>query len=289
MFRPLRRERRLSLRFHRLPDPGRSRVCEVWLDCGTVRSVADTQYRPNVHLALNEVVRRPRAPWIVLGYLLGGAFGGYLGSRRGSAKEKYGIVLASIPRSLPEFFIGIVLATIFAGALNWFPTTGMLSLELQRQVAGEALPLWILGTTDFWSHYILPFSTILLYYLTIPTLVMRTSVVETQGQDFLYYHRISGLPKRVRLKQLIKHSSLPVITLFPISMTRAIGGMVLVEVVFNWPGIGNLLVESVLARDFPVIQFVFLLAAIWVILGNYAIDILYSVIDPRITVEGEDG
>ncbi len=228
------------------------------------------------------------APAITLAYVLGGALGGYLGTNRGSTTEKYGIVFASVPRSFPEFFIGIVLVTIFAGMLGLFPTTGMLSIELQREIADETMPLWILLTADFWSHYLLPFTTILLYYLTIPTLVMRTSVVETSGQDFLYYHRITGLSKYTRLKQLIKHSSLPVITLFPISMTRAIGGMVLVEVVFNWPGIGNLLVESVLARDFPVIQFVFLLAAIWVIVGNYLIDILYGMIDPRIAIDGAD-
>jgi peptide/nickel transport system permease protein len=75
---------------------------------------------------------------------------------------------------------------------------------------------------------------------------------------------------------------MPVITLYPVSMTRAIGGMVLVEVVFNWPGIGSLLIDSVLARDFPVVQFVFFLVAVWVILGNFAVDVIYGIIDPRV-------
>lgn len=229
------------------------------------------------------------APAITMAYIAGSVLGVFLGSQRGSRTEKWGVVLTSIPRSFPEFFIGIVLATIFAGTLGILPTSGMVSIELQAEISDEWLPLRILGTLDFWQHYILPFTTIFLYYLTVPTLVMRTSVVEVSGQDFLYYHRIKGLSNRIRTKQLLKHSSLPVLTLFPVSMTRAIGGMVLVEVVFNWPGIGFLLVESVLARDFPVIQFIFLLTAIWVILGNYVIDILYGVIDPRISIEGAEG
>jgi peptide/nickel transport system permease protein len=79
-----------------------------------------------------------------------------------------------------------------------------------------------------------------------------------------------------------------VLTGFPASMTRALGGVVIVEVVFNWPGIGNLLVRSVLFQDFPVIQAVFILIAVWVILGNYLVDILYTVIDPRITLSGSN-
>ena len=117
---------------------------------------------------------------------------------------------------------------------------------------------------------------------------MRTSVVEVSGQDFAYYHRVKGLAKSTQLHHIMKHASLPVITLFPVSMTRAIGGLVLVELVFNWPGVGSFLVDAVLFRDFPVVQFVFFLVAIWVILGNYVVDIVYGIIDPRVAVGGDD-
>ena len=88
-----------------------------------------------------------------------------------------------------------------------------------------------------------------------------------------------------QLRHIGKHSILPVITVYPISMTRAISGLVLIELVFNWPGIGLALVDAVLARDFPVVQFVFFLTAAFVILANFVIDVLYGVIDPRIDVE----
>jgi peptide/nickel transport system permease protein len=226
-------------------------------------------------------------PAITTSYLIGALVGSLMGSNRGALLEKYGIIAVSAFKTIPEFFGGIILLTIFASTFNVFPSAGMLSTETSRALSSE--PFYAMfATVDFWQHYVLPFTTVMLYFLTLPALIMRTNVVEVLGQDFLYYHRITGLDKSLRLKKLIKHASLPVITLYPVSMTRAIGGMVLVEVVFNWPGIGSLLVESVLSRDYPVVQFVFLVAAIWVIVGNYAVDVLYSVIDPRVTIEGQE-
>jgi peptide/nickel transport system permease protein len=114
---------------------------------------------------------------------------------------------------------------------------------------------------------------------------MTTSVQEVRGQGFTFYHRITGLPKWRKLRRLGRHASLPVITMYPLSMTRAIGGLVLVEVVFNWPGIGYALVQAVLVGDFPVVQFIFLLVAAFIILSNFTIDVVYGVIDPRVRLE----
>jgi len=122
-------------------------------------------------------------------------------------------------------------------------------------------------------------------YLFIPSLIMRTSVVEVMGQDYTEYHRLTGLPTAKRLRHVAKHASLPVITIYPVSLARALGGLVLVETVFNWPGIGFTLVEAVLGRDYPVVQFVFFVVAAFVIISNFLIDLLYGVIDPRIRVE----
>jgi peptide/nickel transport system permease protein len=108
--------------------------------------------------------------------------------------------------------------------------------------------------------------------------------VEVQGQAFSYFQRLTGLPKSMLLRNIAKHSSLPVITLYPVSMTRAIGGLVLIEIVFNWPGIGYSLVQAVLGRDYPVLMFVFFLIAVFIIISNYLIDVLYGVIDPRVSV-----
>lgn len=225
------------------------------------------------------------APAITASYLIGSIWGGIIGRYRGGPLEKSSIVGVSLFHSVPEFFLGILLIAAFSTQFNFFPTSGMLSTQTSILLADR--PYWAMFFTgDFWEHYTLPFATIVLYNLTFPTLIMRNSVVEVGDQDFLHYHRIKGIPRIKLMQKLLRHASLPVITLYPITLARAISGMVLVEVVFNWPGIGKLLIDSVLARDFPVIQFVFLVTAIWVILGNFLVDILYGVIDPRVSVSG---
>ncbi|GAB7011523.1 ABC transporter permease [Halorubrum trueperi] len=223
------------------------------------------------------------APAITVAYIVGSIFGGFLGRNRGSKKERRGVAGITILGTIPEFFLGIFLLIIGAFWFGIFPTGGMSSVQNSGLSTLE-----MVQTGDFWLHYALPFLTIVAKLVYLPSLIMRTSVVEISGQDFMTYHRLKGLPETRQLRHMLKHASLPVITLYPISMGRAIGGMVIVETVFNWPGVGFLLVESVFQRDLPVVQFVFFLVAVWVIVGNYLVDIVYSIIDPRVVVEGQD-
>jgi peptide/nickel transport system permease protein len=134
-------------------------------------------------------------------------------------------------------------------------------------------------------HYILPFTAVFLRYLYLPSLIMRTSIVEVLDQDFVLYQRLVGRSKLNRLRQLAKHASLPVLTIYPISMTQAISGLILIETVFNWPGLGFELFKAILNRDFPVLQFVFFIIAVFIIISNFLIDILYGVIDPRVSID----
>lgn len=228
------------------------------------------------------------APAITATYIIGGLIGAVIGRYRGSYLEKSSIISVSVFHSIPDFFLGILLISAFSSTLNIFPTSGMLSV--QTSIAMQSQPYWErFFLKEFWMHYALPFATISLYFMQYPTLIMRNSVVEVSGQEFLHYHRLKGLPRPTLLRKLIRHASLPVLTLYPISLATSISGLVLIEVVFNWPGIGQLLVASVLSRDFPVIQFVFLVAAVWIILGNFLVDLLYGVIDPRVSVEDSKG
>jgi peptide/nickel transport system permease protein len=219
------------------------------------------------------------APGVTAAYLLGSVLGATAGNNRGTFFEKYGILPVVVIGTFPEFFTAILLILIFSLWLGWFPATGMLSTEVSVSVWWHAYL-----TRDFAMHYVLPFVAVMLRLTYLPMLIMRTNVVEVSNQNFVQYFRQVGLPQRDRFRKIVKHASLPVITLYPISMTRSLSGLVLIETVFNWPGIGYMLVQSVLARDFPVIQFVFFLVAVFVILGNFGIDILYGVIDPRVSV-----
>lgn len=223
-------------------------------------------------------------PAITAAYIIGTLYGTILGTRRGSNLEKHGMIPLILFSSVPSFFLAIVSIIVFASWLGWFPTYGMIDPDTYRMY-GDAAWWRPYLTRSFLDHYILPFAVIAIRYANTPMLIMRTSVVETMGQEFTFYHRMSGLPKLNRLRHIGKHSILPVITLYPVTMTRAIGGLVLVETVFNWPGIGYTLVQAVLARDFPVVQFVFFLVAAFIIIANFAVDIIYGMIDPRVTAE----
>lgn len=223
------------------------------------------------------------APGITFTYIVGALVGGYLGRNRGQTTEKYGLPPIVFAGAFPEFFIAIVLIIVFAGWFNFFPTSGMFGFQSIGQFADASWwrPYF---TLDFAHHYFLPFTAVVFRYLFLPVLIMRTSVVEVLGQDFFFYHRMTGIPGRAQMRHLLKHASLPVITLYPVSMTRAIGGLVLIEIVFNWPGIGFALVQGVLSRDYPVVQFVFFLVAAFVIIANFAVDMIYGIIDPRVSV-----
>lgn len=222
------------------------------------------------------------APALTLAYLLGAVFGTIMGYYNNSRIERYGLVPIISVGSFPEFFLAIVLLIAFSSWIGLFPTSGMVSSETMS-AASEWYQIYL--TSDFVWHYTLPFAAIVMRYLFIPSLIMRTSVVETMGQDFSFYHRMTGMSKAQRMANVAKHASLPVITVYPATMTRALGGLVLIETVFNWPGIGYALINSVLARDYPVVQFVFIVIAAFVIFANFAVDVLYARIDPRVGVD----
>lgn len=222
------------------------------------------------------------APAMTFTYLLGAFIGTIAGHKRGSKLEKFGIVPVIGAGSFPSFFIAIVLIVVFSGWAGLFPTSGMLSPGYAREFDTWWGPYL---TRNFAWHYILPFTAVVCRYLFIPSLIMRTSVVEVMGEDYTEYHRLTGLPKSKQLAHIAKHASLPLITIYPVSMARALGGLVLIETVFNWPGIGWTLVEAVLGRDYPVVQFVFFIVAAFVIISNFIVDLVYGVIDPRIRLE----
>ena len=227
------------------------------------------------------------APGITFAYLLGSIYGSIVGTKRGSKLEEYGILPLIFVGSVPAFVTSIILVIIFSSWLNLFPTSGMISPGRQAEFAQLEWYQRYLSLEFIW-HFILPFTAVMFRYLYLPTMIMRTSIVEVMGQGFAFFHRITGISKRRQLAHLARHASLPVITVYPISMTRALGGLVLIEVVFNWPGIGNTLVNAVMVRDLPIIQFVFFLVAAYIILANFVVDIVYGIIDPRVSVGAED-
>lgn len=228
------------------------------------------------------------APGITVGYVIGTIIGTILGSRRGSKLENFGVFTLVMIGSLPSFFTAILFVVFFAVYLDLFPTGGMLSAGTAGLFGSEVVWWKLYFTTEFLHHWLLPFLVVVILGIYPSAMVMRTSVVEVSGQDFMYYNEVSGLGQKDRLIRMAHHAILPVLTLFPISVGQAVSGLVLVELVFNWPGIGYTLIEAVFNRDYPVIQFVFFMTAAFVVIANFFIDIAYGIIDPRISVGGEE-
>lgn len=253
----------------------------VQLDLGTSLQFREPVFRFVKMKIFNSIILI--VPALTFSYVVGGIIGTILGTNRGERLERYAMVPIIFFGSFPTFFTGIFLVVVFAGWFNIFPSSGMVSPSTVTEFADASW--WrMYMSKSFAMHYVLPFSAIVLRYIHLPVLIMRTNVVEILGQDFLTYNRLTGMPAVDRFKNVSKHASLPLITLYPITVTSAIGGLVLIEVVFNWPGIGYTLVQSVFSRDLPVLQFVFFVIAAFVIFANYAVDIIYGLIDPRVSV-----
>ncbi len=169
-------------------------------------------------------------------------------------------LIALIGQSVPSFWLGIVLMYIFAVQLGWLPTSGY----------GQ------------WQHYVLPATTLGLFTLAAITRLVRASMLEALGSEYIKLARVKGLSERVVIwKHALANSLIPVVTFMGTFFAVMITGAVIVETVFSWPGIGRLAYESILARDFPVVQAVVLVITSLFIIANLLVDILYVVIDPR--------
>lgn len=209
-------------------------------------------------------------------------FGVVLGIIQVARRNKFGdtllLILGAVCRATPLFVTGILTVIIFSYWLNWFPSGGMHSIGVETKTIAERF-----FTLDFAHHAVLPIFVASLYYFTIPFFVMRTAMLEYIGEDFVALARAKGQSDaQVWIKHVARNAINPVVTASAMAIGFAIGGQVIVETIFRWPGMGSELVYSTLRRDYPVIQGTFFLLGVIVIIMNYIADILYVYFDPRI-------
>jgi len=219
-------------------------------------------------------------PVVVVSILLGIAVGTWLGWRRGERIEEIGAVLALIPRALPVFWIGIVLLALFAYELRWFPIGGMRQSFFFPETWYQELPFF-----DQARHLVLPVATGVLASMADPLMIQRTALIEVRHEDFMTLARARGLTERAQRRLARRNAILPVLTYSAIMVGFAFGGQVLLEVVFTWPGMGRLMVNSVSQRDYPVAQATFFLMAAVVVALNLLVDLAYGWLDPRIQLD----
>ncbi|MBM3571308.1 MAG: ABC transporter permease [Alphaproteobacteria bacterium] len=215
---------------------------------------------------------------LLLAYLIGILAGAWLAWRRGTVTEAIGIPLALTLRAAPEFWVGMMLLAVFSFSLGWLPAGGANSAGMAY---GGTLDRML--SLDFLRHLILPMLALTFYLQGLPLLLMRASTLEVLGEEFITMARLKGLSTRAILfRHAARNALLPVVTAFTLGLGASLGGNVVLETVFSWPGLGRVLVNAVAANDYPLAQGAFLLIAATLVVLNLAADLIYRWLDPRI-------
>jgi len=181
--------------------------------------------------------------------------------KRNSAVDQVTMALALVGQSAPTFFLGIFFILTLSLWAGWFPTSGRGS----------------------WQHLVLPAITLGAFSMASIARLTRSAVLDVLRQDFVRTARAKGLPElTVVMKHTFKNAALPVVTITGLHFGTLLGGAVVTETVFAWPGIGRLAIQSIYNRDYPIVQCTVFLSAVLFIVLNFAIDLLYGVLDPRV-------
>jgi ABC-type dipeptide/oligopeptide/nickel transport system permease component len=198
---------------------------------------------------------------LLLAYCIAIPLGVVAAVRQNTAVDQGAMAFALVGISIPNFWLGLLLVLVFAVNLRWLPATGS-------------------GTA---AHLVLPAITLGLQYTAIVARMVRSSVLEVLRQDFVRTLRAKGLRRgRIIYLHALKNAVIPVISLLGLHIGGVVGGAVIVETIFAWPGMGSMLVNAIIARDYPIVQAVLTLLGVAVLLANLLADVLYAAADRRI-------
>ncbi|MCP4144924.1 MAG: ABC transporter permease [bacterium] len=209
--------------------------------------------------------------------------GVWMAHRSGSKLERFTMSTGLMVYSLPSFWLGLMLILVFCRLLGWLPSGGMNSIDLEWMSPGQQF-------LDTLRHLVLP-----VFVLGVSTVIgtaryVRTSVLEVLQKDFILSARARGLSKkRILWNHALRNSLLPIITIVGLNIPFLLGGAVITETIFSWPGMGRLTVEAIFARDYPIIMGTVTVSAFMVVLGNLLADLGYAFVDPRIKLRSGGG
>ena len=239
------------------------------------------QIDPVSHIMLDKVANTCLmiGPALVISVVGGTVIGAIAGWRRGSAFEHITVGTSLFLHSAPSFFVGILALMIFSYQLRWLPPGGMSDL-------GSAGGFWnTLLSGDYWRHLLLPGLVLVSREITGPILLVRSSMLEVKGSDFLEILRAKGLPEHAIVTHATRNALLPLVTYVAVMTGLLFQGQVLLETIFAWPGIGREIVQALRDLDYPVAQAALYIMALVSLGLNLVADLLYGVIDPRVTYE----
>ncbi|WP_224773570.1 ABC transporter permease [Metabacillus idriensis] len=224
-----------------------------------------------------------RLPWtmlltglgLVLSTIIGVMFGAISAWRRGSRTDANLLTIFMFLSAMPSFWVGMILVSVFASQLGWLPVFGAESAW--SNLSG------IERLIDIGKHLILPLATLILISVTSTFMIMRYSMLNVIGEDYIMMAKAKGVKEKViKYKHAMRNALLPVATVFMLSLGFTLGGATVIETVFAYPGVGRLMFESVLSRDYPLIQATFLIITFSVVIANFLADLIYPLIDPKV-------
>jgi peptide/nickel transport system permease protein len=229
---------------------------------------------------------------MLIGTTLGMGFGIIASIRRNSLADYGTMVAALVGISMPIFWLGLTLIFIFSVLLGWLPTGGRMGYDVNIETV-TGLPMLDSLLTGNWSalidlskHLLMPAITLATPIIAVTARMTRTSMLEVMTQDYIRTARAKGLRQRVvTSRHALRNAMLPIITVLGLDVGWLLGGAVVTETIFAWPGVGRYVYESIKARDYPAIQASILFIAATFVLVNLAVDLLYAYINPRIRYE----
>lgn len=211
--------------------------------------------------------------------------------RQNSLLDRLSMSAAFVGISMPGFWLGIVLILVFSVWLRWLPVQGRIGAEITLQhITGFYLIDSVLtrNWVALWStirHLILPSVTLAAAVAAIVARVLRSSMLEVLRSDFVQLARAKGAPEiTVVVKHALRNALIPTVTVVGLQVGVLLGGNMIIETVFGWPGLGRLVVEAIFNRDFPLIQGAVMVYALTFVLANLIVDILYTYLNPKITL-----
>lgn len=210
--------------------------------------------------------------------LIGITLGIYCGRNPGSFLDHFVSGFSYIFDSTPGFWLGMMMILVFASTLKWFPTSGMVNLRSPQTGIGHIM--------DVSHHLFLPLMTLVLVQFPYYFRITRSSVIQTLSEDYITTFRATGMSeKKIFNKYVLRNAIIPTVTVIGMSFGFLLTGSSLIETVFAWPGMGRLLLDSISSRDYQVLTGVYLVISISVAVAMIVVDIIYSLIDPRIKLE----
>ncbi|MFD5853937.1 ABC transporter permease [Cytobacillus pseudoceanisediminis] len=224
-----------------------------------------------------------RLPWtllltglgLVLSTVIGVMFGAISAWKRGTRTDANLLTVFMFLSAMPSFWVGMILVSIFSAQLGWLPVFGAESAWSNFSGMERLI--------DIGKHLILPLATLILISVTSTFMIMRYSMLNVLGEDYIMMAKAKGVKeKAIKYKHAMRNALLPVATVFMLSLGFTLGGATVIETVFAYPGVGRLMFESVLSRDYPLIQATFLIITFSVVIANFLADLIYPLIDPKV-------